>query len=345
MRRGLTASALPFPALERRPVVISCLGGTLIAAAAAALWLGAVPISWSGLFSAPQGDLGRTVLAEIRAPRVLLAAAVGMGLALSGAVLQGLFRNPLADPGLIGVSSGAALGAVAMIVLGGSLELPAEIARFGLPLAAVVGAALVTTFLFAFARRYGQFNIVTVLLVGIAINAFAMVGIGLFQYLSDDAQLRTLTFWMMGSFGRAGWATVVPAVFLICAAAAMLIRHARALDLLQLGEAEARYLGVDVSLTKRRIITVAAVATGAGVAVAGIIGFVGLVVPHLVRLLGGPAHGFVLPGSALLGAALVVAADLVARTVVVPAEIPVSLVTSAIGAPFFLWLITRVRAR
>ena len=171
------------------------------------------------------------------------------------------------------------------------------------------------------------------------------MGIGAFQYLSDDAQLRTLVFWMMGSFGRAVWPTVVPAVILTGLAACWLYRRRLALDLMQLGEAEASHLGVDVLRVKQSVILGSAATVGAGVAVSGIIGFVGLVVPHLVRLLGGASHTFVMPGSALLGATLMVVADLVARTVAVPAEVPVGLVTSALGAPFFLWLISRMYGR
>ena len=284
----------------------------------------------------------RQVLVEIRAPRVALAGLVGAVLAVSGAALQGLFRNPLADPGLIGVSGGAALGAVAMIVLGAGPS-AGPLAAYALPLAAMLGAMLVTLFLWGFASRYGQFSIVTILLVGIAVNALTVVGVGAFQYLSDDGQLRTLTFWLMGSFGRASWPAVLPAALAMAAAAVPLFLVARALDLLQLGESEAFHLGVEVRSLKRRVVLCAAAAVGAGVAVSGIIGFVGLVVPHLVRLLGSAGHCWVLPGSALLGGALTILADLLARTIAAPAEIPVSLVTSALGAPFFLWLIARAR--
>ena len=322
------------------------LGGALAAALWYALVTGAVPISLATLFEeSDSGTFQRMVFAEIRSPRVLLAAFVGSSLALAGASLQGLFRNPLADPGLIGVSSGAALGAIAMIVVGSALEVPDWLDPYLLPLAAVAGGGLVTVFIYLFAQRFGQFNIVTILLLGIAVNALAGVGIGAFQYLSDDAQLRTLAFWMMGSFGCATWPTVLPAVALMVLAAAFLLGQQRALDRLQLGEAEARHVGVDVLRVKRLIVMMSAVAAGAGVAVAGTIGFVGLVVPHLVRLMGGAAHGFVLPGSVLLGGALMVCADLVARMAVIPAELPVGLVTSAIGAPFFLWLIARARPR
>ncbi len=330
---------------RRRQRILWVLATTLFGVVAVALMTGAIPISLIDLMSHSATPLERTVLLEIRGPRVVLAGFVGAALALSGAALQGLFRNPLADPGLIGVSSGAALGAISMIVLGSSLTMATWLTPYLLPLSAVLGAGLVTLFLYAFASRYGQFSIVTMLLVGIAINALATVGIGAFEYLSDDTQLRTLIFWMMGSFGRATWPTVIPAVVLMVIAAGILLRETHRLDLLQLGEAEARHLGIDVRSLKRRLILAAAAAVGAGVALAGIIGFVGLVVPHLVRLLGGASHRFVLPGSALLGATLTVLADLVARTIIIPAEIPVGLVTSALGAPFFLWLITRVRPR
>ena len=336
-------TALPRQLLLRGPV-LAALAVALLVAVAVALARGAMPIALTSLFDA-DADLQRIVFMEIRAPRVTLAGFVGGALALSGAALQGLFRNPLADPGLTGVSSGAALGAVAMIVAGSALAMPSAVAPFALPLAAVAGAMLVTLFLTAFASRYGQFSIGTIVLVGIAVNALAGVGIGVFQYLSDDAQLRTLTFWMMGSFGRANWPAVAPAVVVVAVAALPLFFVARGLDLLQLGEADAYHLGVDVRRLKRRIVLCAAAAVGAGVALSGMIGFVGLVVPHLVRLAIGAGHRFVLPCAALLGAALTILADLLARTVATPAEIPVSLVTSAIGAPFFLWLIARARPR
>ena len=335
--------ALPRQLLIRAPAAL-VLALALAGAAALALAVGAMPIDLADLFD-DDARLQRMVFAEIRAPRVVLAGFVGAALALSGAALQGLFRNPLADPGLIGVSSGAALGAVAMIVLGGAMALPGVLLPFALPLAAVVGAMLVTLFLYAFASRYGRFSIVTIVLVGIAVNALAGVGIGTFQYLSDDAQLRTLTFWMMGSFGRANWPAVAPAMLMVAVAGLPLFFVARGLDLLQLGESEAYHLGIEVKRLKRRIVLCSAAAVGAGVALSGMIGFVGLVVPHLVRLAIGAAHRFVLPCSALLGAALTILADLLARTAVAPAEIPVSLVTSAIGAPFFLWLIARARPR
>ena len=174
-----------------------------------------------------------------------LAALVGCSLAIAGAALQGLLRNPLADPGLIGVSSGAALGAISMIVLGEMLELPNEARAYALPVSAIIGAISVTSLLFVFAQSRRQFAVVTILLVGIAINALAGVGIGIFQYISDDSQLRTLTFLMMGSLGRGTWEMLIPAAFLIGVSSFLIFKSCRELDLIQLGEPEAEFLGVD----------------------------------------------------------------------------------------------------
>lgn len=307
---------------------------------------GAVPVPLLAHLAgaASMSELERTVLLELRLPRVLLAAAVGAALATAGACLQGLFRNPLAEPQLIGVSSGAALGAVSMIVLGDALAMPEWLRSYALPLAAISGALLVTGGLYVFASRRGQRSVMALLLLGIAVNAIAGVGIGLFTWVANDGELRSLTFWTMGSFGGNRWDTVVPAVLLMSGALALVLPAAAELDRLQLGELEAERLGVCLRRLKRRIVFGVAVAVGAGVAVAGTIGFIGLVVPHIARLLGGVRHAFLLPASALLGAGLSIAADLGARTLVVPAEMPVGLITSAIGAPFFLWLVLRVRA-
>jgi len=315
----------------------------LIAAIVAALSIGSVPIRMFDLLDGTATELEWTILFEIRTPRVILAGFVGAALALAGAALQGLFRNPLADPGLIGVSSGAALGAIAMIVLGSGLNLLPELMPYALPVAAVLGALTVTIFLYLFASYYGQFSILTVILLGIAINALASVGIGVFQYLSDDAQLRSLVFWMMGSFGRASWEIVMPAMAIVIISLVLLLSQTKNLDRLQLGEAEAWFLGVDVKKLKRLIILSVSAAVGAGVSISGIIGFVGLVVPHIVRLVLGSSHRLVLPGSVLIGATLMIIADLISRILHSPAEVPISLVTSAIGAPFFLWLISRTR--
>jgi iron complex transport system permease protein len=315
----------------------------LLLALILAFSVGSVPLSVFSVFSGSATDVERIIFAEIRAPRVVLAAIVGASLASSGAALQGVFRNPLGDPGLIGVSGGAALGAATAIFLGSAFNFSGWPVLYSIPLAAIIGATLVTFFLYKFTSYLGHFSIITVLLVGIAINAFSTVGIMGFQYLSDDAQLRSLVFWLMGSFARAEWETVIPAACIILSAVIMLYRQTRALDRLQLGESQAFHLGVDVKKLQRFIILSAAVSVGVGVALSGIIGFVGLVVPHLIRLTLGVTHRILVPASAILGAALMISADLTSRTLIAPIELPVGIVTSAIGAPFFLWLIARAK--
>jgi iron complex transport system permease protein len=221
--------------------------------------------------------------------------------------------------------------------------MPASLAPYSISIAAIFGATAVTGLLFAIAQGGGRLSIVTVLLVGIAINALAGVGIGFFQYISDDSQLRTLTFWMMGSLGRADWTSLVPGTVLMLTGFCLLIQTHRQLDLLQLGEPEAEFMGVDVAYLKKQIVFASALGVGAAVSLAGMIGFIGLVVPHLVRFLFGVTHRALMYGSVVVGASLLMLADTIARIVIVPAEIPVSLITSAIGAPFFLWLIVRDR--
>lgn len=287
--------------------------------------------------------LENKVLEQIRIPRVLLAGIVGASLGISGASLQGLFRNPLADPGLIGVSAGAALGASVVIVLGSSFIPDYIFGPFILPLSAIMGAALVIYLLYLFTKGFGYQGVTYMLLVGIAVNALASVGIGILTFISSDSELRGLTFWTMGSFGAANWTLVLPAIIVILITIFLLIPYSRQLDLLQLGEPEAYRLGVDVKSLKFRVIISSAIVVGISVSLSGMIGFVGLVVPHLMRLLGGVNHNYLLPASALFGATIMIVADLLSRTLIQPAELPVGLLTSAIGAPFFLWLIFRIR--
>lgn len=289
------------------------------------------------------------VLVNIRLPRVILGVVVGAGLSISGAMMQGLFRNPLADPGLIGVSSGAALGAVSTIVLLPSASAASVSQAVSgavlLPLAAFTGGVLATVIVYRLATSDGRTSVATMLLAGIAINAVAGAGTGMLTFIADDDQLRDLTFWSLGSLGGATWSSlaVVGPCVLLCVAAAPLL--ARSLNAMLLGESEAQHLGIDTQWIKRIVIGGAALAVGASVAVAGIIGFVGLVVPHLLRLAIGPDHRVLLPGSALLGGTLLVGADLLSRVVVSPAELPIGIVTALVGGPFFLWLLLRQRTR
>jgi iron complex transport system permease protein len=283
------------------------------------------------------------VLLDIRLPRLLLGAFVGAALAVSGAMMQGMFRNPLADPGLIGVSSGAALAAVATIALGNSLA-ASWIKAFGvyaLPVSAFCGGLAATAALLLLVARQGQLATSSLLLAGIALGAFASALTGLIAFASDDRELRDLTLWMLGSLSGASWPKVLAVVPFALIVAYVLPSLMRALNGLLLGEAEAFHLGIDVERVKRLIALTTAAAVGAAVAVAGVVGFVGIVVPHLVRLIAGPDHRVVLPISALLGATLVLAADVVARMAVRPAELPLGVVMAIVGAPIFLHMVVR----
>lgn len=330
-------------ALYKRPSMLVALLFLLVLVAGLAIAVGAVPIPVLSVIAGAHelSALESMVLLELRLPRVMLAAAVGAALAIAGAVLQGLFRNPLAEPQLIGVSSGAALGAIAMIVLGANLPIPDFLRPYSISLAAIMGALAVTASLYAIASRRGGAEVTTMLLIGIAINAIAGVGIGLFTWLANDGELRSLTFWSLGSFGGAQWSTTVPALLLVTISILILLPVGDRLDRLQLGELEARRLGVSVPALKRRLVFASAIGVGAAVSVSGIIGFVGLVVPHIARMLVGVHHRRLLVASALIGAVLAILSDLGARTLVAPAEVPVGLLTSALGAPFFLWLVLR----
>jgi len=286
------------------------------------------------------------VLWAIRIPRIVLAGLVGAMLAGAGTAMQGLFRNPLADPALVGVSSGAALAAAVTIVVGDRfltadvMSVPVEV----LPFAAFGGGLLTTILLYRIATSYNRTSIAVFLLGGIAIAALAGAGLGLLIFLANDQQLRDINFWMLGSLSGATWGKVVAIFPFFIAAVVVSIIVARGLDLLALGESEAYHSGFSVERLKRMTIIVIAAATGAAVSVSGVIGFVGIVVPHLLRLVIGPGHRRLLPASFLLGAALMMTADSAARVIVAPAELPIGIITALIGAPFFLYLLLRQRS-
>ena len=336
-------------AARRRPVV-AALGGLVGCLAFAALALGPVRLPVEAVLTALAGGgdpMEAAIIRGIRLPRLLLALAVGTALALSGAALQGMLRNPLADPGLIGVTAGGSVGAVTVIVLGDlvAADLPAALRPYLLPAAAFAGAGGVIALLFALSRRAGETSVATLILAGVAINAIGGAVIGLLIYVSDDRQLRELTFWSMGGLGAAGWPVVLVTLALTALALPAFLAAARALDLLQLGERAAFHAGLDVERTKRRMALATALGVGAVTAAAGPIGFVGLVAPHLARLTVGHGHRAMLPVAALYGLALVLAADLGVRLAVPPAEPPIGLATSLIGGPFFLWLLLRAKGR
>lgn len=277
---------------------------------------------------------------DIRLPRVGLAILVGMALAVSGTLMQGLFRNPLADPGLLGISSGASLLVALALLIPFSLPLMLQL---WLPtIAAFLGSALVTLILLTLSRHPIS-SLSTLLLAGIAINALAGSCIGILSWISSDKQLRELSLWSMGSLGQAQWGNLLAAAIFILPATAACLKFSRQLDILQLGEEDAHYAGVAIQQTRRQLLILNALLVGSAVAVSGIIGFVGLVVPHWVRKIFGSEHRWVLPGSALCGGFLLLMADTLARTLVAPAEIPVGLLTSLVGAPWFFSLIFKNR--
>ena len=333
----------------RRPAILGGLAVLAALAFVAALATGAAPVAIADVLRALTGmetdPRTAAIIQSIRLPRAILAVIAGMALAGAGAAFQGLFRNPLADPSLIGVSGGAALGAVFVIVLGSVLvgALPVLASPYLLPFAAF-GGGLATTFAIqGLAQSRGQAATATLLLAGIAINALTGALTGVLVYLANDAQLRDFTFWSMGSLASGSWTAVGLAALPIAMALGVILTRARALDAMLLGEREALHLGVRVQRLKHIVMIAAALAVSSAVAVCGVIAFVGIVVPHVVRLLAGPDHRIVLPGSMLAGATLLLVADSFARVIIAPAELPIGLVTAAIGSPFFLWLLVRKR--
>ena len=317
-------------------------------AALVSLTVGTVDIALSDALSALAGNADslqtQTILFEIRLPRILLAIAVGAVLASTGAVMQGLFRNPLADPSLIGVSSGASVGASLMIVTAGSFIQSG--ALLGLSLVAVgafVGGFAATLLVYRLATSGIGTSVTTMLLAGIAIAALAGALNSLLSYFSDNDMLRQISLWQMGNLSGASWIKVI-----IMGSVALLLmglfpRDSKALNALLLGESEARHLGIDVQRVKLRLIVLTALGVGVSVALAGLVGFVGLIMPHIVRLAIGPDHRWLVPASALAGATLLVIADSLARIVVIPAELPTGILTALLGAPFFVALLLQQR--
>lgn len=318
--------------------------------------IGAVQISFSELVSIIAYHTGLSdhpyfepqqaaVFLNLRLPRVLLGVLIGAALGISGAAIQGLFRNPLAEPGLIGISSGATLFAVIMIVLEVRIfkELTGVIGFYALSIAAFIGAALTTMLVYRISMRHGKTIITTLLLAGIAINALSGAFTGLLTYTATDAQLRNITFWSLGSLGGASWPTVTTLLPFVLIPVVALPLFAKALNAMALGEAQAMHMGINVKVVKRVIIALATMAVGASVAVAGMIAFIGLIIPHILRMTFTSDHRLVLPGAALLGAALLTLADLIARTAVAPAELPIGILTAMIGAPVFIYIIITER--
>ncbi|WP_405502226.1 iron ABC transporter permease [Streptomyces niveus] len=331
-------------------LLTAALLGVLLLLALLSAGLGAYDIPLGDVVSSVQHRIGlggaalervpESVLWNVRLPRVVLALLVGASLGCAGALMQGVFGNPLAEPGVIGISAGAAVGAVASIALGLSF-----LGNWTVTVCAFVSGLLTVLLVYAMSRSGGRTEVVTLILTGIAVNAFAGALIGLSIFFADNAQISQITFWQLGSLAQATWPKVL--AVLPCALLGLAVApfYARKLDLLALGERPARHLGVDVERLRVVLVLVVALLTAAAVAVAGIITFVGLLVPHLLRMANGPGHRFLVPGSALGGALVLVAGDLAARTVAAPAELPLGVLTALFGSPFFFWLLRRTRRR
>jgi len=288
----------------------------------------------------PAHPQGENALWYVRFPRVTLAIIVGASLACAGALMQGVFGNPLAEPALVGVSSGAAVGASAVIVLG------LEVLGSWTVAIAAFGTGLITTLLvYALSRANGRTEVVTLVLTGVAVNAIAFAIIAFLTFVADPQAREAIIFWQLGSLNGARWQSVGAALPLATVGVGVALVVSRRLDLLALGERSARHLGVNVERLRITVVVVIALLVGSGVAFTGIIGFIGLVVPHLIRMIAGPGHRVLVPASCLAGAVVLVTADLVARTAIPNADLPLGMLTALVGGPFFFWLLRRTRSR
>lgn len=283
------------------------------------------------------------VMNIVRLPRVVLGILVGAALGISGAAVQGIFRNPLAEPGLIGISAGASLMAVLVIVLEMALfaGLSNLLGYYLLAFGAFAGAGIAAMVVYQISRTDGKSNVATMLLAGIAINALAGALTGLITYMADDQQLRNITFWMLGSLAGATWETVLAILPFVFLPVLILPYMGKALNAFALGETQANQIGLRVNRIKRNVVILSTLAVGASVAVSGIIGFVGLLVPHTIRLLIGVDNKYVLPASALMGALMLTLADMLCRTIIAPIELPIGVITALLGTPLFLYILIK----
>ncbi|HET7583835.1 MAG TPA: iron ABC transporter permease [Gemmatimonadaceae bacterium] len=300
-----------------------------------------------GWQAVPAGSdaLGRNVLLRLRLPRVLLAGVTGAVLGVSGTLMQGLFRNPIVEPGLAGTSAGAALGAALVFVLGEktTLAFTAPLGSFAVPALAFAGGFVATMLVYRMSSSFGKVDVFTLLLAGIAVNAVCAAGTGFLSYIARDPQARNITFWNLGTFTTAEWrgVTLVTAAFAL--GFLWCLRYGKALNALMLGESEAASLGIDTRRLTLRLLIVNTAMVAVATAMVGVIAFIGLVVPHVLRLLKSSDYTFLLPASALLGAVTMELVDIIARVLIPPAELPIGIITAVVGAPVFLWILLRQR--
>jgi len=316
---------------------------------AAAIRYGAIDFSFADISAAlssllpghAEPTIDQRIFLELRLPRTILCLFVGASLGVGGTLMQALFRNPIVEPGLVGTSSGAAFGSAFFFVLGGAFHFADAI--WSLPLAACLGGVVSTylVFLLARSREDGRASIVMLLLTGLAVNALFMSAIGFLSYLARDPQARSITFWSLGTLSGANWRSVCIVAFSTVAGTTVALRYSKQLNALMIGEEEAAYLGVNVNRLKWIILSVNVVIVAVATAFTGVISFVGLIVPHILRMMRGADNRFLIAGSAVTGAILLSVADLVARLALRPAELPIGIVTSAVGVPVFLYLLRR----
>ena len=328
------------------------LGFLLVIALVASAGIGAFSFSPSemarhlatglGWMTEPTSEtLGRNVFLELRLPRVLLAALTGAVLGVSGTLMQGIFRNPIVEPGLAGTSAGAAFGASLVFVLRGSSALTRPLGTLAVPVLAFVGAFAATMLVYRVSTSFGKVNVFTLLLAGIAVNAVCGAGTGFLSYIARDPQARNITFWNLGTFTTADWrgVSLVAVAFGVCFA--LVLGSAKSLNALMLGEDEAAYLGARPERLILRLIVINTVMVAVATAMVGVIAFVGLVIPHVLRMVKSSDYVFLIPASALLGAVFMSLIDIIARLVIPPAELPVGIITAVVGAPVFLWILLR----
>jgi iron complex transport system permease protein len=333
---------------SRRALLVALAFATLLALAASIRYgaidfpVGAIGRALASLLPGqPAPTLDQRIFLELRLPRAVLCLLVGASLGVGGALMQALFRNPIVEPGLVGTSSGAAFGSALFFVLGGVFQISTS--RWSLPLAACLGGILSTylVFLLARSREDGRASIVMLLLTGLAVNALFMSAIGFLSYIARDPQARSITFWSLGTLSGASWRAVEVVGVSTIGGTLVALRYAKQLNALMIGEEEATYLGVNVNRLKWIILSVNVVIVAVATAFTGVISFVGLVVPHILRMMRGADNRFLIVGSALVGATLLSLADLIARLTLRPAELPIGIVTSAVGVPVFLFLLRR----
>ncbi|GAC1479635.1 MAG: iron ABC transporter permease [Gemmatimonadaceae bacterium] len=351
-RRSLASTYIILALLLAVALVVSAGGGAFTFSPAQMLRYLAEGAGW---LPARESDaLGRGVFLQLRLPRVILAALTGAVLGVSGTLMQGLFRNPIVEPGLAGTSAGAALGASLVFVLGGAggggggggaMAFTTPLGALAVPVMAFVGALTATMVVYRISSSFGKVNVFTLLLAGIAVNALCGAGTGFLSYVARDPQARNITFWNLGTFTTADWRAVgfVAVGFVVCFTWA--VREGKTLNALMLGEDEAALLGFDTGRLVWRLLVLNTVMVAMATAMVGVIAFVGLVVPHMLRMVRSSDYTFLLPGSALLGALLMVVVDIAARLVIPPAELPIGIITAVLGAPVFLWILLRQQRR